>query len=313
MREVLRQYQDRLAEVEQGRQDDKQKLAHTLGELGSAHQRLATQTTQLVTALSRPNARGRWGEVQLDRILELSGLHEGTGYTKQATAAGEDDDGAARTQRPDVVVNMPGGRSCVIDCKLPGDAFMDAVAESDEQQRARLMAVHAKSVREHVRQLSRKAYWKQFEPTPEYVVMFIPAEAFLYAAVDVDGGLIEDALESKVILATPTTLIALLKAIEYGWRQERQAENVEKVRKLGVLLHERLCVFAGHFQNVGRQLEQGVKVYNEAVGSMDSRLAVTARELAELGAHGDKELAEPETVTAGPRATKLLASGDGNR
>jgi DNA recombination protein RmuC len=210
-----------------------------------------------------------------------------------------------------MLVNLPGGRQIVIDCKASLDGFLDAAAAPDEDNRRVCMARHAKQVRSRAGELSQKAYWNQFKRSPEYVVMFLPGEAFLYAAVENDGTLIEDCLKNRVIVATPTTLIALLKAIEFGWRQEQMAENAEEIRKHGKDLYDRIAVLATHFEKLGSSLESSVKCYNDVLGSLESRVLVTARKISELGARSDKELTDLEPIDRQPReisaTTRALA------
>ncbi|MEM8874135.1 MAG: DNA recombination protein RmuC [Planctomycetota bacterium] len=301
LREQLEAYRTRLAEAEKQREDDKAKIVEQLGKVAEGHAKLGVQTTQLVTALSKPTTRGRWGELQLERLVEMAGLNEHFDFTTQAHVNG--DESAAR---PDMVVTMPGDRTIIIDAKTPGEAFMDAVECTDPEQRDRLLAVHAKKLSEHATTLGQKAYWNRFDRTPEFVVMFVPAEALLYAAVDKQPGLIEKALQNKVILATPTTLIALLRTVELGWRQQRAAENAEEIRLLGVELHNRLRVFAEHFHDVGRSLDKSVASYNKAVSSMDRNLATTARKLDDLGSASDKALPEIEQLDRNAAETKLV-------
>jgi DNA recombination protein RmuC len=266
-------------------------LREQLGTLAETQRTLNTQTGQLVNALRRPTTRGQWGEITLRRLVELAGMSKRCDFTEQESVATEDG-----RQRPDMLVNLPGGRTIVIDCKVALDAFLDASSASDEDNRRVHLQRHCQQVRARARELSVKAYWNQFKQSPEYVVMFLPGEAFLYAAVEIDGDLIEEGLKNRVIIATPTTLMALLKAIEFGWRQEEIAENAEEIRRHGRDLYERLAVLASHFAKLGSSLDQAVSNYNTTVGSMESRVMVTARKISELGARTDKELPDLEPV-----------------
>jgi DNA recombination protein RmuC len=306
LHELMNQYQTRLADIEKSRVESYSMLREQLGTLTETQRTLNVQTHQLVSALRRPQARGQWGEITLRRLVELAGMSNRCDFVEQASVESED-----VRQRPDMLVNLPGGRQIVIDCKASLDGFLDAAAAPDEDNRRVCMARHAKQVRSRAGELSQKAYWNQFKRSPEYVVMFLPGEAFLYAAVENDGTLIEDCLKNRVIVATPTTLIALLKAIEFGWRQEQMAENAEEIRKHGKDLYDRIAVLATHFEKLGSSLESSVKCYNDVLGSLESRVLVTARKISELGARSDKELTDLEPIDRQPReisaTTRALA------
>ncbi len=300
MQEMLGQYQARVGEIEKSRVESYSMLREQLGVLAETQRTLNTQTGQLVSALRRPNARGQWGEITLKRLVELAGMSNRCDFVEQVTVdqKGEPEDGR---QRPDMLVNLPGGRQIVIDCKATLDAFLDAAAASDEDVRKVCMQRHCAQVRARARDLSQKSYWSQFPRSPEFVVMFLPGEAFLYAAVEHDGNLIEDCLKNRVIVATPTTLIALLKAIEFGWRQEEVTRNAEEIRELGKQLYERIATLAGHFARLGANIDNVVGSYNQAIGSLETRVLVTARKISEMGARTDRELPEPQLVDARPR------------
>lgn len=305
MNEQLRQYQEHLGAIEKNRVESYSMLREQLGTLAETQRTLHQQTNQLVTALRRPNTRGQWGEITLRRLVELAGMSARCDFFEQNTIGSESDDGEAFKLRPDVVVRLPGGREIVIDCKAVLDGFLDAAAAPDDESRKVCLIRHSAQVRARSKDLSTKAYWSQFKRSPEYVVMFLPGEAFLYAACEHDVNLIEDCLKNRVIIATPTTLIALLKAVEFGWRQEEITENAEAIRKHGKELYDRIRVLAEHFAKVGSNLNQAVDSYNKAVGSMETRVLTTARKIGEMGARGDKEL--PELPTLDVRSRELSA------
>ncbi len=301
LREMLGQYQQRLGEIEKSRTESYSMLREQLGTLTETQRTLNVQTNQLVTALSRPSTRGQWGEITLRRLVELSGMSRRCDFVEQATVEGEDG-----KLRPDMIVRMPGNRQVIIDSKAPLEAFLDAAAATDEDTRRVCLQRHAQQVRTRCRELSLKSYWAQFSTTPEFVVMFLPGEAFLYAAVEADGSLLEDALRNQIIVATPTTLIALLKAIEFGWRQEEITRNAEKIRDLGGQLYDRIATLAEHFDKLGRSLDSTVDAYNRAVGTVQTRVLATARKINDLGAGGQREISDPGPVEV--RARELTVS-----
>lgn len=289
--ELLANYQVRLTDIEKSRTESYSMLREQLGTLAETQRTLNVQTTQLVSALRRPNTRGQWGEIALRRLVELAGMTARCDFSEQTTVDTEEG-----RQRPDMIVNLPNDRQIVIDCKAVLDAFLDATAATDEDSRQLHLQRHCQQVRARARDLGAKSYWNQFSQAPEYVVMFLPGEAFLYAAVEMDGSLIEDCLKNRVIVATPTTLIALLKAIEFGWRQEAITQNAEAIRKLGVDLYDRIATLTSHFEKLGSNLNTAVTSYNSAMSSLESRVVVTARRISELGARNDKELKSPAPI-----------------
>jgi DNA recombination protein RmuC len=289
--EIMGQYQLRLGEIEKSRVESYSMLREQLGTLAETQRTLNTQTNQLVTALSRPATRGQWGEISLRKLVELAGMSNRVDFVEQVTLDGEDG-----KLRPDMIVRLPGNRDVVIDCKASLEGFLDAAAATDEDSRRVCLQRHSQQVRTRARELWGKAYWSQFPRSPEFVVMFLPGEAFLYAAAEHDGSLMEDCLTHRVLIATPTTLISLLKTIEFGWRQEAITDNAEKIRILGVELYERIATLAGHFDKLGSSLSGCVSTYNNALGSFEARMLVTARKISELGARNEKELPELEPI-----------------
>lgn len=296
MHELLTQYQARLAEIEKSRTEGYSMLREQLGSLAAIQRTLGDQTSQLVTAMRRPTTRGQWGELALKRLVELAGMSSRCDFTEQMTVDTEDS-----RLRPDLVVHLPGDRNIVIDSKAVFDAFFEAASCSDEDMRKVHLQKHSQQVRARARELTARGYWNQFKRTPEFVVMFLPGEAFLYAAVEQDPSLLEDCLKHKVIVSTPTTLIALLKTIAFGWQQEEVAQNAEEIQKLGKELFDRIAVLGEHFASLGGSIEKTVAAYNKAVGTLESRVLVTARKMSELGARSDKQVPLLEQVDTRPR------------
>jgi DNA recombination protein RmuC len=284
--------------LEKARAESYGQLSEQVRNLFGAQQELKQETGRLVSALRRPEVRGRWGEVQLKRVVEMAGMLDHCDFFEQETCG----DG----RRPDMLVRLPGGKTVVLDSKAPVTAYLEAVEAEHEDARGRALTRFVQHVRTHIQQLAAKSYWDQFEQSPEFVVMFLPGEAFFSAALQQDPELIEYASAQKVILATPTTLLALLKAVYYGWRQEALADNARQVSELGALLYERLAKLGEHWNSVGKNLGQAVKAYNDATGSLETRVMVTARKFEELQVVSlGKSLPDCLTVDQATRAVQV--------
>jgi len=264
---------------------------NAFGSLGEQLQALARETTALSTALRSPQARGRWGEITLRRVAELAGMVKNCDFLEQETF----ESGTARI-RPDMIVRLPGERTLVVDAKVPLTGYLDAAAAKDEATRRAALQRHGQQVAEHVRQLSGKQYWAQFQPAPELVVLFLPGDHFFSAALEGNPQLIEDALAQKVVIATPVTLIAVLRGIAYGWTQEQLAENAEEIRRVAAELYQRVQLVQGHYADTGRLLERTVEAYNRSVGSWDTRLLPALRKMRELGVASGEEPEAPEQI-----------------
>ena len=285
LNESLKQVSDRVQELDRAR-------AHSYGALTRQLSDLNERTATLTTALRSPHVRGRWGELQLKRVVELAGMLPHCDFAEQVTTT--TDDGRLR---PDVVVHLPGGKDVVVDAKVPLTAYLDSIEATDDAVRAQKLADHARQVRDHLGKLSQKAYWQQFDTSPDFVVMFLPDEGFFRAAWEQDNELIELGVRSRVHIASPTTLIALLQAIAFGWQQENVAADARKVHELGRKLYESLSVMGGHLTKVGSSLDRAVAAYNQAVASTERRVLPPARKLAEHVV-SDKQIDELEPVTS---------------
>jgi DNA recombination protein RmuC len=296
LNEALQRYETQIANMERTRQSAYGGLDQHLKTLTQAHERLQQETGNLVKALRAPQVRGQWGEITLKRVAELAGMVEHCDFREQETAEGE-----ASRLRPDMIIQLPAGRQIVVDAKAVLAAYLEAVEAQDDGVRLERLRQHAAQVRARMEQLSAKAYWSQFQQAPEFVVLFLPGEQFLGAALEHDHTLIEDGFEKRVVIATPTTLIALLRAVAYGWRQEQLAENAQAISALGKDLFERMAVLAEHLAEVGGALNKGVTAYNKAIGSLEARVLPSARKFKDLGIGSEKDIPKLEALEQAPR------------
>jgi DNA recombination protein RmuC len=295
--DALRRYEDEVRQLEAKGQHAYGSVEKQLEMLASRSAELQRETNNLVTALRAPQVRGRWGEITLHRVVELAGMTEHCDYLEQVTVEGE-----SGRLRPDMLVRLPNGREVIVDAKVPLAAYLDALSTATDEERQAALARHGQQVRHHMNALSVKAYWEEFAKAPAFVVMFIPGESFVAAAAHADPALIEDGMAKGVVIATPTTLIALLHAIAFGWRQEQVAENAERLRALGGELHDRIQKFAEHLERVGVALGRATGAFNDAVGSLEHRVLPSARRFRELGASAGAEIAPLKSVDLQPRS-----------
>lgn len=298
IRDTMQRTEAQLQALDKDRREAHGSIKAELEALAATQQALSAETRNLVRALRRPEVRGQWGEITLQRLVELAGMVEHCDFVTQSHTA--TDTGAVR---PDMLVNLPEGRQLVIDVKTPLDAYLEAMEAVDDAARRRAVERHANIVAGRVRELASKAYWAQFDNSPEFAILFIPGDQFLAAALDEKPDLLDSALRQNIILATPTSLVALLKAVAYGWRQVSLAENAAEVRKLAVELYERLATFTDHLAQMGKALTDSVKAYNQGVGSLERRVLPSARRFTELGVNSGKEVKPLETLEATVRDT----------
>jgi DNA recombination protein RmuC len=294
--ESLHRFDTQIQGIENARREAYGALRTQVDALLTTQQKLQSETTSLVQALRSPNVKGNWGEMQLRRAVELAGMTNYCDFQEQQSVATEEG-----RLRPDLIVRLPGGKQMVVDAKAPLKAYVDALGASDEATRATLLSDHARLVRDHIAKLSSKRYWEQFQPTPDFVVLFLPGETFFSAALEQDPTLIEQGVSQGVIVASPTTLIALLRAAAYGWKQEDIAKNAKEISQLAAELYERLRTMAGHFEDVGDKLNAAVRAFNAAVNSMETRVFPSARKFPLLGAAAKKDIAELQPIEAEAR------------
>jgi DNA recombination protein RmuC len=297
LKEQLGRVDSQLMRLDQERRESRGRLEGQLRSLTETGERLRSETGALVTALRKPNARGQWGQMQLRNVVELAGMVKHCDFAEQSSFEGDE-----VTLRPDLVVNLPGGKKVVVDAKAPLQGVLDAYQSRDNAEREQHLRDHAKLLRKHVKSLAEKAYWASLDSAPDFVVMFLPGEHLYGAALEVDPTLIEDAMARRVLIATPTTLLAMLHAVAYGWQQERVAESAQAISELGRELHTRLVKLAGLLSTLGSRLNSTVRAYNETVGSYEARVLPSARRFADHGAADGRELPELEHVTTSARS-----------
>ncbi len=296
LQEALSKVDTRIGQLEQARSGAYARLDEQLKTLMESQRNLDRETGNLVKALRAPSVRGRWGEIQLRRVVEMAGMLKHCDFEEQQSV-----DTEKGRQRPDMIIRLPNGRNIIVDAKAPLSAYLESLETDDDDLRHNHLRNHARQVRDHLAKLSTKSYWEQFQPTPEFVVLFLPGEAFFSAALEQDPALIESGVEQKVLLATPTTLIALLRSVAYGWRHEQLTENAQAISQLGQELYSRIAVLENHFQEMGKGLEKAVDSYNRAMSSLDRRVLVSARRFKELGAGNGTEINNPESIKSSPR------------
>jgi DNA recombination protein RmuC len=295
IRETMQRTETQLQELDKSRRESHGSITSQLESMGAAQKALSEETRNLVKALRRPEVRGQWGEITLQRLVELAGMQEHCDFVTQSHTAT-----ATGAIRPDMLINLPEGRQLVVDVKTPLDAYLEATEAEDEPRRKTALLRHANVVSERIRELSSKAYWSQFDNSPEFVILFIPGDQFLSAALTEKPELLDSALRQNIILATPTSLVALLKAIAYGWQQVAFTENAAQIRTLALELYERLATFTGHITDMGKKLESAVKSYNQSVSSLERRVLPSVRRFTELGVQPKKEIPATAAIETAP-------------
>ncbi len=299
IRQMLDGMKQNIQDVEKERTSAYAGLREQVESLIKGQSSLGAETAKLVRALRKPNVRGRWGEIQLQRVVEIAGMTEHCDFTQQESVTSADG-----RLRPDMTIRLPNERRIVVDAKAPLEAYLDSVGAETEQEKLKFLQTHARHVKDHLRKLGEKAYWDQFDSTPEFVVMFLPGESFFSAALEAEPSLIEYGVEQRVILATPTTLIALLKAVAYGWNQERMAEHARQISELGTELYDRIGTLSGHFSKLGRHLDNAVNFYNRSVVTLESNVLTSADKMKKLGIRSRKEPDLPEMIERTSREFK---------
>lgn len=303
LQEALDKTNKQINELEKTRQEAYGSLTAQLSAVHTGQESLRAETSKLVSSLRQPNVRGQWGELTLRRLAELAGMVDRCDFAEQVHVRTP---GSDPNIRPDMVIHLPEEGQLVVDVKTPLEAYLKAVAEEDEAKRKSFLEAHARSMSEHVKMLASKSYFDQFERSPEFVILFVPGDQFLSAALDVRPNLLDEALRNKVLLVTPTSLVALLKVVAYGWMQFKLEKNAEEIRDLAIEMHKRLGTFTGHLDNVGKKLSQSVKAYNDAIGSLESRVLPNVRTIESLGANSGKELPTPGAIDITARELKLI-------
>lgn len=297
LKSALDRYNKEIKYIENSRKEDLGSLKEQITQLATTSENLKKETIHLKNALKRSDVRGKWGELQLRRAVELVGMSEYCDFTEQVSVRTEDG-----LLRPDLIVHLPGGRSIVVDAKAPTKFFMEAYEAETEEKRESAKISFSRAVRNHMNELAKKNYWKQFEKTPDFVVLFLPGESFFSAALELDKKLIEDGIQNKVIIATPTTFIALLRTVAMSWQQQKLTENAQKIADAGTVLYERICTFQEHLERIGSNLDASVKNYNKAIGSFTSRVIPGAKKLEDLGVQQTKKtLGETQQIDTNVR------------